>query len=111
MLVISLVGCLNSWVLEFELRFHGLFCISLHCFSPLACEAMLDSDVWVQTSFFYIYVYAVQSVCVYRVQVAVLFLWCCCPVFVLGLNEFNLTSSLIGTTSTGTQTLINHNCI
>ena len=72
-LVISLVGCLNLWILGFELRFHGLFCIFLHCFSLLACGAMLDSVVWVQTNFL-LYIYDVQSVCVYRVQVAVLFL-------------------------------------
>ena len=31
-LVISLFGCLNSWVLEFEFRFHGLLKLEL-CFT------------------------------------------------------------------------------
>ena len=75
MLVISLVDCLNSWVLKFELRFHGLFGIFLHYVSLLACGAMPDSAVWVQTNF-RLCIYDVQSVCVYRVQVAALFLLC-----------------------------------
>ena len=58
MLVISLDDCLNSWVLKFELRFHGLFGIFLNCVSLLACGAMPDSVVWVQTNLL-LYVYDV----------------------------------------------------